>query len=477
MSRLRALAPVLLLGLAGCTVGPDYTPPDLSVPDTWRVSAIEGLAEGEANLQTWWSGLGDPTLEDLIRRAESANLDLEAATARISETRARLGVARGRRMPDLDAGGFASESEQSDNGTLGGLFPDGLDSVGLYNVGFDASWEIDLFGRIRRSVESAGAAYEASVEDYRDVLVTLFAEVARNYVEVRELQTRIAYAEANVEAQQATFVMTRDRHDAGATSGLDVAQAESNLKNTEAVIPALEIALRFALNRLAVLLGEPPGALDDELTAPTGIPAPVGAPGAGVPADLLRQRPDLRRAERLLAAQTAQIGVSTADLYPRFSLSGFFAFEATKIDDLVDSDSSSWGISLPFRWNLFDGGRVRSLIDVEQARTRQALVAYERTLLFAFEEVENSLVAYSLEGRRRDLLAEAVAASERAVELVDTQYRAGLTDFQNVLDAQRFLFQQQDLLASSQGQVIQNLIALYKALGGGWSSQAKAGDG
>ena len=476
----RALAPALLLVLAGCAaVGPDYQKPELAVPDAWHASAVEGLDTGEANLQAWWAGLGDPDLEELIRRAEAANLDLRLATARIREARARLGLASGEKRPTVDASGSASRSELSDNSPLGPLAPNGFEATDLYDLGFDASWEIDVFGRIRRSVESAGAAYEASVEDYRDVLVTLLAEVARTYVDVRALQARISYATANAKAQRETFGLTRARYDAGATSAIDVAQAESNLRTTEAAIPALEIALRFARNRLAVLLGERPGALDAELGDAGGIPEPPPDLVVGVPAELMRQRPDLRGAERRLAAQTARIGVATADLYPRFSLSGFFAAEATDAGDLFDGNSVTWGVSLPFRWRLFDRGRIRSAIEIEEARTEQALVAYERTLLFALEEVENALTAYALERQRRDRLGQAVAASQRTVELAEIQYRSGLTGFQDVLDSQRFLAQQQDLFATSEGQMVQNLIALYKALGGGWDPGAaqSAADG
>ena len=465
----RLLAPALALALAGCTVGPDYVAPEFAVPDVWHAAAVEGLDDGQANLQTWWTGLGDPKLEELIKRAETANLDLRLAVARIREARARVGFASGQKMPDLEASGSASVGQQSEEGVLkpiADLTPGGFDTRELYDVGFDASWELDVFGRIRRSVESAGAAYQASVEDYRDVLVTLFAEVARTYVDVRELQDRISYAEANAEAQRASLRLTRDLYEEGATSEIDVRQAESNLNTTEAAIPALEIGLHFALNRLAVLLGEPPGALDDELSVPGSIPRPAAELVAGVPAELLRQRPDLRGAERRLAAQTALIGVSKAALYPQFSLSGFFAVQATNAGDLLDG--ATWGISLPFRWNLFDGGRVRSLIQVEEARTEQALVVYENALLVALEEVENSLTSYALELQRRDRLARAVTALQQTFELANIQYRAGLTDFRNVLQAQRSLFVQQDSLAGSEGQRIRNLISLYKALGGGW---------
>jgi NodT family efflux transporter outer membrane factor (OMF) lipoprotein len=437
---------------------------------------VEGLATGEANLQTWWTGLGDPILEDLIRRAQESNLGLREALARIGEARAVLGVASGQYWPGADASGAVSRQDLSDNSALGQALPGTFDPTSLYDVGIDASWEIDVFGRIRRSVESAGAGYEAAIEDYRDVLVTLLAEVALSYTEVREFQARIQYAEANVENQRATRQMTRDRHEGGAVSELDVAQAESNLKNTEAGIPALEIALNTSLNRLAVLLGLPPGAVHEELAAANVLPFPPESLTAGIPADLMRQRPDIRRAERLLASQTARIGVAKADLYPRFSLSGFFAVEAGEGGDLFSSASRTWGISLPFRWLLFDGGRVRSAVQAEEARTEQALVRYERSVLLALEDVENALTAYSLERNRRDRLAEATIATERAVELVQTQYKEGLTDFQNVLDMERSLTAQQDQLAASESAVIKNLIVLYKALGGGWDPNAGTPD-
>ena len=248
----------MALALTGCTVGPDYVAPEVAVPDAWHAAAVEGLDTGQANLQTWWTGLGDPQLEELIQRAGTANLDLRLAVARIREARARVGFASGQKMPDLEGSGSASVGQQSEEGVLkpiADLTPGGFDTRELYDVGFDASWEIDVFGRIRRSVESADAAYQASVEDYRDVLVTLFAEVARTYVDVRELQDRISYAEANAEAQRASLRLTRDLYEEGATSEIDVRQAESNLNTTEAAIPALadRIALRSQPTR------RPPG--------------------------------------------------------------------------------------------------------------------------------------------------------------------------------------------------------------------------
>ncbi len=288
-------------------------------------------------------------------------------------------------------------------------------------------------------------------------------------MDARSFQARIAFAEANAAAQRESLQLTRDRFNSGLTSALDVAQAESNLATTEAQIPAMRIVLAAIRNRLSVLLGQPPGAVDVLLADSAGIPtAPVDVL-TGVPIDLLRRRPDVRRAERLLAAQTAQIGVATADLYPRFSLTAFLGLESLDISDLAKGPSLTWGIVPGFSWNIFSAGKVKSNIRVEEARAEQALVAYEQSVLFAIEDVEGAATAFVEERTRLARLQEAVDASQRSVDLVRTQYLSGLTNFQNLLDTQRSLFQQQDQLASSQGQVVLNLIALNRALGGGWA--------
>lgn len=476
---LRRLKPTgLALGLivvitACVTVGPDYEEPDTAVPDQWYTTATEGLEHGDAPLQTWWTAFDDPTLNELIDRAATANLQLEAAVYRLEEARALRGVAASQRKPNAVLDASATRSEPSDVGVLGDLVPEGesLQAQNLFDVSAVASWEIDLWGRIRRSVEAADAAVQVSLEDSRDVRVSLYAEVAANYVQIRTIQERIRLANANVAAQQDTLRLTRDRFRAGLVSALDVAQAESNLGNTEALIPQLEMILEASLNRLAVLLGQPPGAVHDVLAEPVAVPTDPGSVVTALPADLLRQRPDIRRAERSLASQNARIGVAAADLYPTFSLAGLIGLQATDASDLGSGDALTWSIGLPVRWNLFTGGRVRSQIRVEEARTRQAYVAYQQTVLFALEEVENSMVAYHRERTRRDKLVESVDATERSLDLVLTQYRAGLTNFQNVLDTQRTLLQRQDEQAVSQGQVVQNLILLYRSLGGGWSEE------
>jgi len=484
MTRFRASPPAWLAVLpllAACTVGPDYEPPDFTaetVPDQWRTTVETEMAADTTDLEMWWVSFNDSLLTELIKRSEFGNLDLQAAVGRVAEARAIRGVAKGGYWPDIVLGGAYSYQKLSENGlqgAQGGQGGDG-DAASLLSEPFDSwtaglslSWELDLFGRIRRTVEAADAQLQASIEDYRDVLVTLYAEVGSAYVDARAFQTRLDFATQNVAAQENSLELTRDRFRAGLTSALDVAQAEQNLAQTKSTIPVLEIGLEASLNRLAVLLGEAPGSLHDELQEHAGLPDPDDKVAYGIPADLLRRRPDIRQAERLLASQTARIGIATADLYPTLSLGGTVGLEALDFDDLGDGGSVFWSIMPRISWPIFTGGKIRNRIRAEEARTAQALAAYEQTVLRALEEVQNALVAYGQEKNRRDRLLEAVNASQRAVDLVETQYLSGLTNFQNVLDSQRSLFRQQDELAQSAGQVRNNLIVLNRALGGGWS--------
>jgi len=463
----RFARPALLCALFafgfGCTVGPDYEQPELEAPDAWKTAVTREL-EGESSpLEIWWTSFNDPHLVRLVNEATISNLDLRSAAARVTESRELLGAASGRFYPDVVVDASHRRQRTSDNGVLAGGGTIDLSTVG---VGF--SWELDVFGRIRRSVEASDALFEASIEDYRDVLVILLADIAAGYVDVRTLQARIGYARSNAEGQAATVQLTQDRFAAGLTSARDVAQAEANLATTEAAIPALEIVLEATLNRLSVLLGQTPGTVDAALVTPAPIPVPAQDMTLILPAELLRRRPDIRAAERRLAAQTAVVGVATGDLYPVFSLDGLLSLQSTSTGSLFDNDSTSWSLIPGVRWNIFSGGRIQSQIRAEEARTEQALLAYEQTVLVAFEEVENALVAYEREKLRRDRLQRAADASERALRLVQTQYRSGLTDFQSYLDSERVLFDQQDSLAVSEGQVVQNLISLNRALGGGW---------
>lgn len=454
-----------LLLLAGCmAVGPDYSPPESRMPDGWQEGHAPSMIPGQAVTLGWWSEFDDPQLDAFIERARRHNLDIRQAVARIREARATLGVARGSWWPEANAEGSAVRQRSSENG----LYSSGGTTETLYAAGLDASWEIDLFGRIRRSVEAAQADYQASEEDRRDVLISVFAEVARTYLDTRTYQARLAAAEGNIDSQRQVLKLTRSRFRNGLATGLDVAQAEQVLAASEAEVPPLRAGLTRSINTLAVLLGQTPGSLSDQLSAAAPIPVPPPQVAIGVPADLLRQRPDIRRAERQLAAQTARIGVAKADLYPRLSLSGTFAFEAIDAGDLLQGGSRAFGFGPTLRWLLFDGGRVRAQVAAEDARTEQALLTYEQSVLNALNEVENALSQYLNQRNRLDALDRSVQAAQRSLKLATRLYRDGLVDFQNVLDAQRELFNNENQLAVARGNTSIFLVQLYKALGGGW---------
>jgi NodT family efflux transporter outer membrane factor (OMF) lipoprotein len=463
------LAPVALLVLQGCMVGPDYVAPETEMPDRWNQELSEGLTEGKADLRTWWTNLDDPTLDRLIERATLGNLDIKQAVARIRQARAAFGIATGEIAPTVDAEGQIQNSRVSNN--VSGVAPPQSRTDTFYSFGLDSSGEIDLWGRIRRNIESADASIGASIEDYRDVLVVLYAEVADTYVQIRTLQSRIVSALGNVKTQEGALQLTINRNRAGLAPDLDVRQAQLNLATTQAFVPTLLAALAQNINRLAVLLGEYPSAVQAELTQNAPIPSPPPQVITGLPTELLRQRPDIRQAERELASQTAQIGVATAALYPTLSLSGAFAFESFSASDLLQWKSRAFQFGPTVRWNIFDAGRIRSNILVQDALTEELLAGYEQTVLSAVEEVESAMAAYVQEVHRREALQRSVVAARASVSLVDTLYRSGLTDFQNVLDTQRSQFEQEDALAESRGLVTQYLIQVYQALGGGWGPE------
>ena len=418
---LLALALILLQGCFGIgpRVGPDYSPPELKMQDAWHQEITKGLEDGEANLQTWWTVLNDPVLNRLIEKADKGNLQLKEAFARIKEARAIRGIEAGERFPDLNSTGDARRRRSPHTFLPPTTQRSRTDE--FFKFGGEGSWEIDFWGKIDRSIESADASLAASVEDYRDVLVMLYAEVSTNYVEVRALQDRIKYVRGNIETQRKSLQLTKDRFDAGLAPDLDVQQAELNLARTESTLPSLQMQLVQTVNRLGVLLGEHPDALHDELEKPASIPKPSDQITFGLPIELLRQRPDIRQAERELAAQTALIGVAKADLYPSFSLFGTFEVAANDFSDVFDYSKSrmhSFGPS--FSWNIFDGGRVRNRIRVEDARTEQALVRYEQTVLTALEDVENAMVSYIQEEVRRNALERSVKAARKSTDLVRT---------------------------------------------------------
>ena len=455
-----------LISLVGCAVvGPDYVPPEANAPAVWHSELRQGLsAEATApqQLANWWTTLNDPVLTSLIEQAVNNNLDLKQATAKVREARARRGISQAGLFPTLDASGTATRSKSSGSAATNSF----------YSVGFDASWEVDIFGGVRRAVEAADADLAASRENLRDVLVSLTAEVALNYLDTRTYQARLAVAEQNLTIQQQTFDLTQSRYEAGLSNELALQQARYNLESTRALIPTLRTGLEEAKNRLAVLTGKVPGGVHELLNETRPIPVIPPKVAVGVPAETLRQRPDIRKAERNLAAQTARIGVATADLYPKFQLAGSIGMESLKSAELFTSVSEIWNIGPSVSWNIFDAGAIRQNIEVQSAIGEQYLLAYEAAVLGALEEVENALIAYAEEQLRRERLVAAVDAARQSEALAANQYNAGLTDFTTVLDAQRSLLSFEDQLAESDGTVTSNLIRLYKALGGGWSSSA-----
>jgi multidrug efflux system outer membrane protein len=453
------------LFLGGCAaVGPDYVPPEKQLSSQWHTPMEGGLAAGPIDqeaLSQWWRHLNDPILSRLIEQAVAGNLDLKEARARVREARAKRGIEEAGLFPYVDASGKITRSKGSEETGAG-------THRTLYTAGFDAGWEVDIFGGIRRSVEAADADLEASQASLQDVLVTLTAEVALNYVEMRAYQTRLAVAEANLKAQEETHQLTRWRFQAGLSDALSVEQARYNMENTRSQVPTLRSGLDESLNRIAVLLGKEPGELHKELRPSAPIPVTPVRVAVGIPADCMRRRPDIRQAERELAGQTARIGVATAELYPKFSLLGSIGLEALSLGGFASSDGFTYSIGPTFSWRLFDAGAIRQNIKVQTALQEQALARYESAILTALEEVENSLKAYAEEQNRRAALQQASAAAQEAVKLAQNKYEAGIIDFNEVLDAQRSLLSFEDQLAQSEGTVTANLIALYKALGGGW---------
>lgn len=462
------LAAFIAILLGGCmSVGPDYQKPETPMPDQWHEAVQAEFKTGTPDLQTWWTVFGDETLDGLIAKAATNNLDLRVAAARIEQAAALRGVSASRYFPDIVGGASASAVQSTDAQTA-----PGADRRGdLYQAGLTMAWELDLWGRISRSVESADASLQATVEDYRDILVLLYADLAANYINVRTLQERIALAKNNLAGQEDTLELTRNRFDSGLVPALDVSQAELNRSRTASLIPPLRQSLIEAVNRLSVLTGEMPFALLDELGETQPIPTASAQIMIGLPADLLRQRPDIRRAERELASQTALIGARKAELYPTLTLPGSLTLES---DDsgLFNSGNDAYSFGPQLRLNLFNGGRIRNQVDAEKAATKAALNNYQNTVLLALEEVENAMAGYANEKNRVQSLETAAASAQKSVQLVTELYKSGLTDFQNVLNMEQALLTQEDALASSKGLINTYLVGVYKALGGGWNPDA-----
>jgi len=461
-TKTRALVLAVVMFLGGCTtLGPDYKPPTQAIPTVWS-QADAGSAQGTEDLSHWWTTLGDPVLTELVSQALADNPNLQKAQAVLREARARRALAGAGYQPTLTASGSASRSRSSQESGSG-------TTLNLFSAGLDASWEADVFGGIRRGEEAAQADLEATQARFHDTQVSLAAEVALNYVNLRAYEQRLAIARASESSQAETLQLTDWRAQAGLTTTLDVEQARASLEQTRAQMPILETGLAEAKHRLAILLGQPPGSLDERLAGAGDLPAIPDRVLVGIPADTLRQRPDVQAAERSLAAETARIGVAKAKRYPSFSLGGSLGLEALTLDGLT-GHALAGSLLASVAGTLFDGGRLAQQVGIQNAVQAQALATYRATVLTALEDVENALVALSRGRQRLDSLRKAEAAAASAADLARQQYQAGLVDFQSVLSSQRTLLDTRDSLKSSEADTANALVQLYKALGGGWSN-------
>lgn len=509
----------LTLALAGCMTGPDYARPDVGVPDVWAHPDDIVGDDGPPPWEAWWEAMGDPVLNELIARSAEANYDLEIAESRVREARAARGIAASALLPNVGISASAQRvhSIEQDFGTgdsvTGGVSngPNGLSSnvtvrsgnlsisrtdsaagatssisltpdggspdrnTSLFQVGFDASWELDVFGGNRRAVEAAEAEVAAANEFRRDVLISLVSEVARNYIELRSAQARLAIAEKNIEAQSQSVRITEDRFQAGLSSELDTYQAKALLATTKSQLPLLRTRIAEATHRLGVLVGDDPTSLRPLLDAAAPLPHGIEGIPIGIPSEVLRRRADIRQAERQLAAQTARIGVAVADLYPRFFLTGGLTGQSSVAGSVLSGANRFWSIGPGISWPIFQGGRIRANIEVQNERQEQAAIAYEQAIMLALEDVENSLVAYAQEQERQESVEDAVEANEATVRIANERYTNGLEGFLSVLFAQQALYQTEDALIQSQSAELIYLVSLYKALGGGWEVFEEAG--
>ncbi|WP_205194667.1 efflux transporter outer membrane subunit [Burkholderia sp. Ax-1719] len=478
--------------LAGCAVGPDYRAPQADAPAQWRTTQAASastpatLADDPADLQRWWTRLNDPLLDALVREAVAGNLDVATATARVLEARAVLRQAGGALYPSLNAtGGFTRSGAGSSavttgstgsatsttTGTLGSSGP-----TNLFQAGFDASWEIDIFGANRRALEAARDSYDAAQWDRRTALLTLIGDVTTRYVQARGYQARLALARETAISQQETARLTRVRYQAGATSGLDAANAAGEAQSTLATIPALEASYAQTVHSLAVLTGRTPDALIERMEAPANATPPVPAPALpvarGVPADTLLARPDVRAAERRYAQYTARVGQAEAARYPRVTLTGSLSTSGTQFGDLARHSSIGWSIGPSVTIPLFDAGRLKAAVDIADAQREQYLIAYRSAVLTALTDVENASVSLSRETERTQSLQLSADAYGEAAKLAHARYESGSTGFLDVLTADRSLYSAQDTLIQSRVSVTTDYIALNKALGGGWDGDA-----
>jgi NodT family efflux transporter outer membrane factor (OMF) lipoprotein len=450
----------------GFKVGPNYCRPAAAVADQWLDQGNPAINGGPIQNAAWWQSFNDPVLDSLVMSAYQQNLSLRVAGLRILEARAQRAIVAGELFPQTQqAVGEYSRNKLSKNGPSGGspnlYFND-------YTMGGTLAWELDFWGRFRRALEAADANLDASVENYDNVLVLLLAEVAQSYSNVRIAEQRLTYAKQNVEIQRGSLRIAEDRLRAGTVTRLDVTQAVSNLEQTDASIRPLEAARRQAVNSLCVLMGIPPRNIDDVLANQHGIPRVPAQLAIGIPAELLRRRPDVQKAEREVAAQSALIGYATSDLYPHFSLNGTILVDAMKAEDLFKADSLAGSVGPSFRWDILNYGRLANNIQVQKARFQQLAIQYQNTVLVANAEAEDAIISFLKARQQTESLGRAELASRQSTDTVMEQYNAGTVDFNRVFTIQRELTVQQDQLAVAEGTVAQYMIQLYRALGGGW---------
>jgi NodT family efflux transporter outer membrane factor (OMF) lipoprotein len=490
----RIPAVALLLALGACTVGPNYASPEWLSPASWFAKKAEpiprepSVAVAGAIDPNWWKLFKDPILTKLEHRVAGENLDVQVATVRIAESRAQLAVAGAAQFPTLNANGSYARTKASDVGefasapnalgangafgnTTGGLRSSHLNPFDVYQVGFDASWELDLWGGVRRSVESASASVEASAEARRATLLSSLAELARDYMQLRGTQSQLRIAHDNLRTSQQSLQLTQQRAAGGVTTDLDVANAAAQVRTTAAQIPPLEQQESELINAISLLLGQPPNALQAELVRVQRVPPVPPKVPVGLPSELARRRPDIRQAEAQLHAATADIGVAVAAFYPSVTLSGSVGLQSLQPWKMFNIDARQYamgpGITIP----IFQGGQLRGTLELRKAQQQEAAINYQKTVLSAWHDVDNALTAYRTEQARRDQLAEAVVQNQRALVLAQSRYQEGVADFLQVLTAQQNLLSTQQQLAIATTNVSANLVALYKALGGGWETQ------
>ena len=451
----------------GFKVGPEYGRPVFPVSESWIDSQNEQIRQEQPDHHNWWTVFNDPVLDQLIHTAYQQNLTLRVAGLRVLEARRQQAITSANLLPQSQtfSASYLRNQVSKTTATATPLIPRAFDDV---KTGFDLSWELDVWGRLRRAIEAADASVEALVEDYDDILVTLIGDVAATYIEIRTFDERLALAKQNIQIQQGSLRLTSVRNQEGKVSELDVQEAVSNLADTRALVPSLEQGRRQAVNRMALLFGMRPSELDPVLATRGVLPTLPDHVVVGIPADLLRRRPDVRSAERVVAIQSAEIGIAEADLYPQFLLNGEIAWNSRRLSNLSSSASNSGFITPGFTWKILNYGRLKNAIAIEELQFQQQVLNYENTVLQAHQEVEDAIVEFLQTQKRAEQLEISAMAAEKTVDIVRTQYKEGATDFGRVFVLEGSLVQRQDQLIVAKAQIAIALTRAYKALGGGW---------